>query len=60
LRAGVDSTFAGQPSAEEIRAWLPPRGRLELLDGLGHFAHAEAPDRVMALVLAFLGEPRPA
>jgi pimeloyl-ACP methyl ester carboxylesterase len=58
LRAGEDSAFAAQPSAEEVRAALPPGGRLEVLDGLGHFAHAQAPARVASLVLGFLGPAR--
>lgn len=36
---------------------LPPGGRYEGLDGVGHFVHIEAPDRVAALVLDFLGDP---
>jgi len=36
---------------------LPPGGRYEGLDGVGHFVHIEAPDRVADIVLDFLGDP---
>lgn len=38
----------------EKAAGLLPEGRLRVLDGLGHLAHEEAPDRVAEAVLAFL------
>lgn len=36
---------------------LPPGGRYVGLDGVGHFVHIEAPDRVAEVVLDFLGDP---
>lgn len=39
-----------------VEPYLPPGGRLELLDGLGHFMHIEDPDRVLELVRDFLAE----
>ncbi len=57
LRAGVDEAIGGQPSIETLRDVLPATARLEVLDGLGHFAHVEDPRRVAALVLDFLGRP---
>jgi pimeloyl-ACP methyl ester carboxylesterase len=42
---------------EHVEPYLPPEGRCLLLDGLGHFAHIEDPDRVAAIVLDFLGSP---
>ncbi len=57
LRAGVDAVFAGQPGVEDIVAHLPAGGRLEVLDGLGHFAHTEDPELVVRHVLDFLGPP---
>ncbi len=56
LKAGVEEAIAGQPSAELLRDHLPPLGRLEVLDGLGHFAHVEDPQRVAALALSFLAD----
>jgi pimeloyl-ACP methyl ester carboxylesterase len=54
LKAGVDEPMATQPSAEVLRAHLPGHSRVEVLDGLGHFAHVEAPERVAAIVTDFL------
>jgi pimeloyl-ACP methyl ester carboxylesterase len=57
LRAGVDAAFAGQPDVDDIVRHLPPGGRLEVLDGLGHFAHTQDPELVVRHVLNFLGPP---
>ena len=35
--------------------FLPERGRVELLDGVGHFVHIEQPDLVAGKILEFLG-----
>jgi pimeloyl-ACP methyl ester carboxylesterase len=37
--------------------FLPEGGRVELLDGVGHFVHIEQPDLVAGMVLEFLGAP---
>lgn len=42
---------------EDIEPHLPPQGRLEVLDDVGHFVHIEQPRRVADLVLEFLGAP---
>jgi pimeloyl-ACP methyl ester carboxylesterase len=42
---------------EHVEPYLPPNGRCLLLEGLGHFAHIEDPDRVASIVLDFLGTP---
>lgn len=42
---------------ERVRPFLPPRGRLEILDDVGHFVHIERPDHVAALVLDHIGPP---
>jgi pimeloyl-ACP methyl ester carboxylesterase len=36
---------------EDVLSHLPPSGRLEVLEGAGHFIHIEQPDRVLELVL---------
>jgi len=41
--------------AREAQGWLP-NAQLEVLSGLGHLAHEEAPDKVAALISAFLAE----
>jgi pimeloyl-ACP methyl ester carboxylesterase len=42
---------------EDVESHLPPAGRLEVLDDLGHFVHIEQPRRVADMVLDFLGDP---
>lgn len=39
--------------AKEAASWLPD-ARLDVLPGLGHLAHEEAPEKVAALIAAFL------
>lgn len=41
----------------DVEPYLPPGGRLDLLEGVGHFAHIERPDDVAERVLEFLGAP---
>lgn len=41
--------------AEEVQTWLPT-AQLEVLGGLGHLAHEEAPQRVHAAIMAFAKE----
>lgn len=38
----------------DVEAYLPPGARFETLDGVGHFVHIEAPERVANLILEFL------
>jgi pimeloyl-ACP methyl ester carboxylesterase len=40
---------------EDVEANLPPGGRLEVLDGVGHFVHIEQPQLLAQLVLDFVG-----
>lgn len=42
---------------DDVTANLPPQGRFEALEGIGHFVHIEAPDTVAELVCDFLGDP---
>jgi magnesium chelatase accessory protein len=39
--------------AREAQSWLPD-ARLDVLPGLGHLAHEEAPEKAAALIAAFL------
>lgn len=42
---------------EDVLPNLPPGGRFEPLEGVGHFVHIEQPRLVADLVLDFLGSP---
>ncbi len=42
---------------DDVRPYIPEGGRLEILPGVGHFAHIEDPDGVATRVLEFLGSP---
>jgi pimeloyl-ACP methyl ester carboxylesterase len=44
-------------TAQGARPWLPRHGRLETIQGVGHFVHIEAPHEVATMVLDFLGPP---
>lgn len=44
---------------EDVVPYLPRGGRIEGLDGVGHFVHIEQPDLVAGMVLDFLGAGRP-
>ncbi len=39
---------------DDVVSHLPPGGRLEIVEGAGHFIHIEQPDAVVALVLEHL------
>ena len=41
---------------ERVLPYLPPGGRCEILDDVGHFVHIEAPDLVAELVLDHVGQ----
>jgi pimeloyl-ACP methyl ester carboxylesterase len=41
----------------KVQPYMPPLGRCEVLDDVGHFVHVEQPGLVGEMVLDFLGEP---
>jgi pimeloyl-ACP methyl ester carboxylesterase len=45
-------------AAHDITPFLPPSGRLEVIEDVGHFVHIERPDVVAAMVLDFLEHGR--
>lgn len=44
-------------TVDDVRPYLPPRGRAIDMPGVGHFVHIEAPERVADAVLDHLGPP---
>ena len=40
---------------DDLAGWVPPNGRIELVQGAGHFVHIEQPDLVLDMVMDFLG-----
>ena len=42
---------------DDVRPFIPEAGRLEILEGVGHFAHIEQPDEVAGRIIEFLGAP---
>ncbi|MGK5639417.1 alpha/beta fold hydrolase [Streptomyces sp. URMC 126] len=57
VQGSLDPDWADpRAEGEGIVAELPAGiGRLEMIEGAGHYPHVECPDRVTAAVLAFLG-----
>jgi pimeloyl-ACP methyl ester carboxylesterase len=39
---------------EDLVGWMPPLGRVELVEGSGHFVHIEQPDLVISMVMDLL------
>ena len=54
-RAPEDMGWGTEP--ERVLPFLPPGGRCEILDDVGHFVHIEQPDLVAGMVLEHLGTP---
>ncbi len=64
LSAPLLALLGGEPEvmgwgtiAEDVEPFLPHGARLEVIEGLGHFLHIEAPELIADLVAEFLGEP---
>jgi pimeloyl-ACP methyl ester carboxylesterase len=43
--------------AHHVEPFLPTGGRLEMLGGIGHFAHIEQPDLIVEMVTSCIGTP---
>lgn len=54
LLGTVDEPMGWGARARDILPWIPRGGRLEVLEGVGHFIHIEEPRRVADMVLEFL------
>ena len=55
LGVGAGGDGLGHPAATTSPSSCPEGGRLEMLEGVGHFVHIEQPDLVASMVLDFLG-----
>jgi pimeloyl-ACP methyl ester carboxylesterase len=54
-RAPEEMGWGTEP--DRVLPFLPPGGRCEILDDVGHFVHIEQPDLVAGLILEHLGPP---
>lgn len=55
--AAVEEPMGWGTDPDDVRPFLPDDARLDVLDGVGHFAHIERTDDIAARVLEFLGDP---
>ena len=53
----IEEEMGWGTSPEDVMPYIPEGGRLEILAGVGHFAHIEQPDEVAGRILDFLGAP---
>ncbi|WP_309125925.1 alpha/beta hydrolase [Kocuria sp.] len=58
LVVGADDELGSVAAQRRMASWIPRR-RLEVLDGVGHLIHYEAPERTAELVHDFLASPAP-
>jgi pimeloyl-ACP methyl ester carboxylesterase len=40
----------------EVEPFIPVRGRLEVIEGAGHFVHIERPEEIAQMVLEFIAD----
>ena len=55
--AAVEEPMGWGTEPDDVRPFLPEDARLDVLDGVGHFAHIEQPGEIAHRVLDFLGAP---
>ncbi len=53
----IEEEMGWGTSPDDVRPYIPEGGRLEVLAGVGHFAHIEQPVDVATRIIDFLGEP---
>jgi pimeloyl-ACP methyl ester carboxylesterase len=58
LVVGAEDELGSVPAQRRMASWIP-RHRLEVLEGVGHLIHYEAPGRTAQLVDEFLTGPAP-
>ena len=54
LSGVTDDPMGWKSRAQDVIPYLPPGGRLEFLDEVGHFLHVEQPRMIADMVLEFL------
>lgn len=59
ILATEPETMGFGTQVDDVLPYLPPRGRVEALVGVGHFVHIEQPDRVAELALDHLAPFHP-
>ena len=53
----IEEEMGWGTTPEDVLPYVPEGGRLEMLGGVGHFAHIERPGEVADRILEFLGPP---
>ncbi len=53
----IEEEMGWGTSPAEVEKFIPEGGRLETLEGVGHFAHIEQPQAMADRVTEFLGTP---
>ena len=56
LLAAEPEPMGWSTKIEEVSGHMPRHGRLEMMEGIGHFIHIERPGLVASKVLGFLGQ----
>lgn len=54
---GIEEPMGWGTDPDDVRPFLPPGARLDVLDDVGHFAHIERPAEIAGRVIEFLGDP---
>jgi pimeloyl-ACP methyl ester carboxylesterase len=58
LLAEVQEEMGWGTNLDDVTPFLPRRGRIDLLAGLGHFAHIEQPEQIAEQISEFIGAAR--
>ncbi len=53
----IEEAMGWGTDPDEVRPYVPEGGRLDVIDGAGHFAHIERPDDIAGRIIEFLGTP---
>ncbi len=54
----IEEEMGWGTAPDDVRPYIPEGGRLEVIEGVGHFAHIEQPTEVAERILDFLGPVR--